>query len=51
MAQQATDEEVLQLAATEFPESVWWRPGRVRKAWFVLWKAGIIKDDQVEQRW
>ena len=49
--QEATDEEILSLAAVEFPESAFWKPDRLWRSWFALWKAGIVKDDQVERRW
>ena len=49
--QDAADEEVLQLGALEYPESATWRPNRLRKSWFLLWKARNIKDDQVEKGW
>ena len=51
MEQAAVDEEVMQLAREEIPESEGWRLDRLRKNWFALWRSGHIKDDQVEKRW
>ena len=49
--QESQDEDILELAAEEFPESLQWRADRLWKSWFVLWKAGQVRDAEVEARW
>ena len=47
----ATDEEVVELAAEEYPETQFAAGNRVEASWRMLWRAGILSDAQVEGRW
>ena len=47
----ACDEEVLQQAQEEWPELSWHPHERLRKAWFHLWKVGVLSGAQIERRW
>ena len=50
IAAQATDEEVMQLAAEEYPETLM-GANRPLAAWRALWTMDILTDAQVESRW
>ena len=47
----ATDEEVMQLAAEEYPETAFPGSGRLLAAWRMLWRTGVLTDAQIEARW
>ena len=48
---EAADEEVVQLAAEEFPTDTMAEGDRVRASWRALWRSGVLADAQVEARW
>ena len=49
--QEDINEGILRLAEDEYPEAKLWTSDVLRKSWFVLWKAGNVKDEEVENRW